>query len=162
MTAGEVVNPHRLETITHPVFGELRWEEPRSVWFTQVRDASWMIDVSVDPGENDPIACLDRAADLYSRALRAERQLLRTAIDNYLLELFNENWRLADGQDEMNQVELTAEAFAARLRFEFLKVRPDSRFAVELGYHAGDMFGGHAVFVRLDRNLCYLNAALVG
>jgi hypothetical protein len=152
----------RPETVTHPVFGELRWDAARSVWFTQVRDTSWMIDVSVKPGDSDRLACLDRAADLYSRAIRAERQLLRTAIDNYLLELFNDNWRLADGQEEMNQGELTAEEFAARLRFEFIKVSPSSRFAVELGYDAGDMFGGHAVFVRLDRNLRYLNAALIG
>lgn len=152
--------PNSPEAVTHPVFGELRWE--RSVWFAQVRDASWMIDVSVEPGTGDRLACLDQAADLYSRALRAERQLLRTAIDNYLLELFNDGWRLSDGQDETDQVELTAEEFAARLRFEFIKVSPDARFAVELGYDAGDTFGGHAVFVRLDRNLRYLSAALIG
>lgn len=152
----------RPETITHPVFGKLRWEAARSVWFTQVRDTSWTIDVFVDPGDSDRLACLDRAADLYARAIRAERQLLRTAIDEYLLELFNDNWRLADGQEEMNQVELTAEEFAARLRFEFIQVSLDSRFAVELGYAAGDMFGGHTVFVQLDRSLRYLKATLVG
>ena len=148
------------EAVTHPVFGELRWEAARSGWFTQVRDTIWMIDVFVDPGDGDRLACLDRAADLYSRAIRAERQLLRTAIDDYLLELFNDNWRLADGQDELNQVELTAEEFAARLCFEFIRIDPDSRFAVELGYDAGDMFGGHCVFVRLDRNLRYIKASL--
>ena len=68
--------------------------------------------------------------------------------------------KAAEQRDAIEVAEL--EATAARLRFEFLKVSFGSRYAIELGYDAGEMFGGHSVFVRLDRNLRYLNAALVG
>lgn len=154
------MNPNPPETITHPVFGQLRWEAQYGYWFAQVRDASGGFDVIVEPVAGDRLARLDAAADLYSRALRAERQLLRTAVDRYLLELYNDGWRESAGVDESD---LTAEAFMDRLHLDGVTIDPNSRFAVRLGYVPGDdMFGGHLVEVCLDRNLKYIRASLVG
>src|SRR5437764_2917 len=141
-----MMNSDQPETVTHPVFGELQWETGRDVWFTQVRDATggW-IDVSVAPGDGDRLACLDRAADLYARAMRAERQLLRTAVENKLLELYNDAWR------QSGEPKLTGDELTSRLTFTFVKIRPDEDFAVILSYYAGDLFGGHAVDVELDQ-----------
>ena len=145
------------ETISHPVFGELRWEAARSVWFTQIRDSAgeW-IDVSVEADEGDRIACLDRAADLYSRAMRVERQLFRIAVQNELLELYNDTWRRAD------EPKLTANEFMSRLAFTFIQLRPDWDSAVVLSYDAGELFGGHSVDVELDSELHYLDVNLIG
>lgn len=154
------MNPNPLDTITHPVFGRLRWEAQYGYWFAQVRDASGGFDVIVEPGGADRVAFLDAAADLYARALRAERQLLRTAVDCYLLELYNDGWRDSAGVDEFD---LTAEEFAARLRLDGVTIDLNSRFAIRLGYDAGyDMFGGHLVEVCLDRNLKYVRSSLLG
>jgi hypothetical protein len=145
------------ETITHPVFGELRWEVARSVWFTQVRDATgeW-IDVSVEPGNGDRFACLDGVADLYSQAMRAERQVLRTAVQKELLELYNDTWRQSD------EPELTTDEFMSRLGFTFIQIRTDFKSVVILSYGAGDLFGGHSVDVELDNELRHLNVDLIG
>ncbi len=151
------MNPDQPETVAHPVFGELRWEAERDVWFTQVRDATheW-IDVSVQPDEGDRFACLDRAADLYSRALRAERQLLHTAVDNELLELYNECWH------ESGWPALSADQLMAHLNLAFIQIRPESDTPVILSYEAGELFAGHCVDVELDRDLRYLDNNLVG
>lgn len=154
------MNPNPPETITHPVFGRLRWEAQYGHWYAQVRDAGGGFDVTVEPGNGDRLACLDASADLYSRALRAERQLLRTAVDCYLLELYNDGWRESAGVDE---VDLTAEEFMARLRLDGVTIDLNSRFAVRLDYDPGDdMFGGHLVEVCLDRNLKYIRSSLLG
>jgi hypothetical protein len=145
------------ESITHPVLGELRWEVARSVWFAQVRDSTgeW-IDVSVEPEDGDRVACLDRAADLYLRAMRAERQLLRTAIEKELLPLYNDCWR------EPLWPVLTVEQLMKQLEFTFIQIRPGFDVAVILSYEAEHPFAGHCVDVKLDGELRYVNAGLVG
>lgn len=154
------MNPAQPDTITHSVLGKLRWEAQHGWWLAQVREASGGFDVIVKPGGDDRFGCLDAAADLYSRALRAERQLLRTAVDLYLLELYNEGWRDSAGVDE---TDLAAEEFIARLGFDGITISPNSRHAINLGYTvADDMFGGHMVDVACDRRLNYIRASLVG
>jgi hypothetical protein len=145
------------DTVTHRVFGELRWEAESGWWFAQVRDSTgeW-IDVIVQPDGEDRAACLDRAADLYLRAVRAERQLLRTATAHELLELHNDTWRRSD------EPELAADEFMSRLEFTFIKIRPDWERAVVLSYHAGALFGGHSVDVEVDGELRFLGIDLVG
>src|SRR5262245_56822573 len=112
------MNSDQPEVVTHPVFGELRWESARGVWFTQVRDRSgeW-IDVSVDPDEGDRVACLDRAAELYLRAMNAERQLLLTAVEKELLPLYNDCWH------ESLWPVLTAKQLMEHLEFTFIQIR---------------------------------------
>ncbi len=151
------MNPEQPETITHPVFGECRWEEERAVWFTQIRDAAgkWL-DVSILLDEGDQSAALDRAADLYTRAIQAERQLLCTAAENELLELYNDTWRRSD------EPELKADEFISRLEFTYIQIRPDWDTAVILSYEAGELFAGHAVDVELDRHLRYRDVDLIG
>jgi hypothetical protein len=151
------MNPEPPETITHPVFGELRWESERAVWFTQIRDATneW-IDVSIEPEEGDRLARLDRAAELYSRAMRAERQLLRTAVRSELPELYNDTWRQA------NEPELTAAELVSRLVFTFIQVSPTAECAVILSCDARELFGGYSVDVELDSEVRYLDVNLIG
>lgn len=145
------------ETVTHPVFGELRWEADSGWWYTQVRDAAgeWL-DVVVEPDGEDRLTFLARAAELYSRTIRAERRLLRTAVGKELLELYNDTWRRSD------EPELTADEFISRLKFAYVAIRPDWDTAVVLSYNAGELFGGHSVDVELDSQLRYLDVNLIG
>lgn len=140
----------------HPVFGELRWEAGRDCWFTQMRDAAggW-IDVSVTPDEGaDRLAVLDPAAELYTRAVRDERRILRTAIKRELLELYNDVW--AQGE------QLTAAGLMERLEFSYIHIWPDGPVPVTLSYAAGELFGGHCVDVELDGQLRFEDINLVG
>lgn len=144
------------DRVHHPVFGELRWEAGRDVWTTEYRDAAGeLVEVVVNPGDGDRLTCLDRAADLYTRAVRAEPRILRTAIREELLELYNETWAV-----ELPR--LTAKQLAARLTLAFLKLWPDGPVPITLGYEAGDLFGGHSVDVEVDENLRFLDIDLVG
>jgi hypothetical protein len=145
------------EILTHPVFGELRWESERSVWFTQIRDSAgeW-IDVSVEADEGDRVACLDRAADLYSRAMGAERQLLCTAVEQELLPLYNDCWR------ESLWPVMTAKQLMEHLEFTFIQIRPGSDIAVILSYTAEHLFADRCVDVELDDELRLRKVGLVG
>lgn len=151
------MNPEPPETLTHPVFGELRWEEQSGWWFAQVNDASgeWL-DVIVDPGGGDRLAAVEAAADLYQRALAAERRVIRDATRDELLELYNDAWR---GEDP----ELTAGQFLERLEFTFIRLCPDADvIPIVMSYAAGELFGGHAVDVELDHDLNVTGTNLVG
>lgn len=144
------------DTVAHPVFGELRWETLRECWFTQVCDSEGgQVDVSVKPHEQDPLAVLDRATDLYRRAVRVERRILRAAVREELLELYNETWRVAGR-------ELTAAELISQLRFEYIEISPVGVVPVILSYTAGDLFGGHTVDVEVDETLSYIDVDLVG
>ncbi|HVL12841.1 MAG TPA: hypothetical protein VM529_09755 [Gemmata sp.] len=69
------------DSLTHPVFGEIRWDEQSGWWYAQVRDAAgeWL-DVFIEPDEGDRIAAVEPAAELYRRALKAERRIIKAAI----------------------------------------------------------------------------------
>lgn len=110
----------------------------------------------MQPDEEDRAAYLDRAADLYVRAMRAERQQIRTAVKEELLERHNETWRRSD------EPELTADEFMSQLTFTFIDIRPDRECAVVLSYNAGDLFGRHSVDVERDRELRFIDVDLVG
>jgi hypothetical protein len=114
------------ESLAHPVFGDLRWEEKFSWWFTQLRQQSgeWM-DVIVDPGDHDPSPFVERAAQLYRQAMDAERELLRQAIEKGLLDLC-EHWRQED------ELRLTAEELKNWLELTF--VRLDTITPITLNY----------------------------
>ena len=100
------------EWLTHPVFGDLRWEGEASWWFTQIRQESgeWL-DVIIDPDDDDTSAFIERAAQLYCRTMAAEREILQEAIQKGLLNLYDK-WRQADepeltAEDLKNQCDLT-------------------------------------------------------
>src|SRR6516165_4729611 len=100
------------ELNTHPVFGELRWEQEYGWWSTQVRlSAAERLDVIVNPGDDDRFAFIESAAKLYCRAMRAERRILRDALREELLELYNDTWRRGE------EPELTAKELMSRLKF---------------------------------------------
>jgi hypothetical protein len=141
------------DSVSHPVYGELRWDAA-SLWFTQVRlpSGDWL-DVIVDPGDGDRFAFLDSAAPLYQRAREAEPRLLREAIQQELLELYNDVWRQRDP-------ELTADELVSRL--ELVMVHIGTVVPVTLGYAVGDLFAGHRVDVEADENLRLLGTNLVG
>ena len=68
------------ESITHTVFGELRWDQKYAWWFAQVRlPSAEQLDVIVNPGDEDRFAFIEPAAKLYRRAMKAERRILRDA-----------------------------------------------------------------------------------
>ncbi len=81
------------ESLTHPVFGDLRWEAKSSWWLTQIRlESGEWLDVIVAPGDNDPSDFVRRAAQLYCGAMDAVREILQEAIQKGLLDLY-EVWR---------------------------------------------------------------------
>lgn len=142
------------ESLTHPAFGKLKWEETDQWWFTQIRQESgeWL-DVIVDPGDDDPTQFVERASQLYRRAMNAERQLLQEAIKDKLFDLY-ETWR------QENEPKLTAEELQDQL--ELIFVRIDTVIPITLSYDLGDLFGGHSVDVEVDRQLQFAGVNLVG
>jgi hypothetical protein len=142
------------ESLTHPVFGKLKWEENNLWWFTQIRQESgeWL-DVIVDPGDDDPSVFVERASQLYRQAMNAERELLQKAIKEKLLDLY-ETWRQED------EPKLTAEELQDQLELTFVRI--DTVIPITLSYDLGDVFGGHSVDVEVDRQLQFVRANLVG
>lgn len=145
------------ESITHPLFGELRWDDQSESWFAQVRDSAgeWL-DVVIEPGDEERHSVVERAASLFQRALPAEPRIQRAAVRQELLELYNDTWRRNDDP------ELTANDLIARLKFTFIKLQPGWDNPVTLSYDAGDLFGEHAVDVELDEKLRVTGTDLVG
>jgi len=142
------------ESLTHAVFGELRWEAESSWWFTQMRlpSGDWL-DVIVDPGDEDPSAFVERAAGLFRRAMDAERRILHEAVRGRVLDL-HDAWGRED------EPRLTAEGLEERLELTF--VRLDTVAPVVLSYWPGDLFGGHSVDVTVDEKLRVTGVGLVG
>ena len=133
------------EHLTHPVLGTLGWVPESSHWFTQLQlPAGGQLDVTVDPGDGDRFAFLPRAAELFRWAMANERRVLADALRAELLELYNEDWRQA------GEARLSAKALAGRLSWRHLLVSDDDVVAVEFGYDAGELFGGHEVAVEVD------------
>jgi hypothetical protein len=143
------------ESLKHPVFGKLHWEQKYSWWITQIRlpSADWL-DVIVNPGDEDRFAFIEPAAKLYRRAMKAERRILRDAIREELLELYNDTWRQSDDR------RLTATELMNRLEFSLIDI--DTVVPVTLSYEAGDLFGGHGVAVEVDDELQFQDIDLRG
>ena len=145
------------ETLTHPVFGEARWQEQYGWWFAQVRDAAgeWL-DIVIQPGDGDRLASIEPAAELYRRAVKSERRIIRAAIRDELLELYNDTWRQGD------EPKLTAGQFLDRLEFVYIGLRPTWDVPIVFSYAAGELFGGHCVDVEVDGDLQVIDTTLVG
>ena len=143
------------ELRTHPVFGDLRWEQQYSWWSTQVRlPKAQQLDVIVNPGDDDRFAFIELAAKLYRRAMRAERRILRDALREELLELYNDTWRRGD------EPELTAKELMSRLKFSLIEI--DTVVPITLNYEAAGLFGGHSVAVEVDEELQFQDLDLQG
>jgi hypothetical protein len=143
------------DALNHPIFGEVRWQEEYGWWFAQVRDAAgeWL-DVVIEPDEGDRRAVIEPAAQLSTRALKAERQIIKAAIRSELLELYNDTWR------QEGERKLTADQLLGRLEFVYIGLRPTWDVPIILSYAAGDLFGGHSVDVEAD--LQVIDTGLVG
>jgi hypothetical protein len=142
------------ESLTHAVFGELRWEAESSWWFTQMRlPAGDWLDAIVEPGDEDPAAFVERAATLFRRAMDAERKILHEAVQVRVLDL-HDAWRQED------EPRLTAEGLEEQLELTF--VRLDSVAPLVMSYWPGEVFGGHSVDVTVDDQLRVTGVTLVG
>ena len=142
------------ESLTHPVFGDLRWEGRFSWWFTQVRlESGEWLDVIVDPGDDDPSAFVGRAAQLYCQALDAEPEILQEAVQKKISDLY-ELWR------QVGEPKLTAEELTDRLELTFVRIDPV--VPITLSYVLGDVFGGHSVDVQVNERLRVRGVNLTG
>jgi hypothetical protein len=143
--------------LTHPILGRLGWLPQYSHWFAQPTLPSGVhLDLVVDPFGSDRNAFLPRAAELFQWAVANERTIFATAVNAYLLELYNECWQ----QDDLPV--LDSAGFTANLKWEFLKVSASEVVPVAYGYNPGDLFGGHTVTVEVDAALQYRGAHLIG
>ena len=142
------------ESLTHAVFGELRWEAESSWWFTQMRlpSGDWL-DVIVDPGDEDPSTFIEQAATLFRRAMDAERRILHEAVRGRMLDLYDA-WR------QEGEPELSAAGLEERLELTF--VRLDTVSPIVLSYWPAEVFGGHSVDVMVDERLRVTGVGLVG
>lgn len=142
------------ESLTHPVFGELRWEAENSWWFTQMlRPSGDWLDVIVDPGDEDPAAFVERAATLFRQAMDAERRIRHEVVRGWVLAL-HDAWRQED------EPAPTAEELEERLELTF--VRLDTVCPVVLSYWPGEVFGGHSLDGTVDERLQVAGVGLVG
>lgn len=130
------------ETRTHPVFGELVWQSEYSYWLAKFGER---LEVIVDPGDLDRDAFLEPAAKLFERVRKAEPRILRKAINEDLLELYNGTWR------RNANPELSATELAAQLVLGLIEI--GQGIPVILHYEAGHLFGNHIIALELDEQL---------
>jgi hypothetical protein len=90
---------------------------------------------------------------LYCRAMNAEREILEEAVPKRLLDLY-ETWR------QEGETELTAKELQDQL--ELIVVRIDTVIPITYSYDLGDVFGGHSVDVKVDKQLQVTGVNLVG
>lgn len=140
--------------VTHPVLGELRWTKQAGEWVGRTSNApgGWGVAVVDEHGTTER---LDASVALYLKAVRAERKILRTALREEVLELYNESW--SGGTGEFGEGELLS-----RLRLEVVSVNVDGYTAVELYYDGTELFGGHVLVIELDAKLKYQDCDLRG
>jgi hypothetical protein len=146
------------ESLTHPLLGHLRWEPEFSWWSADARLPSGrVVDVVVDPGgDADGASFIAKAAELFGRVVAGEPGVRREAVRKRILELYD-HWRNED------EPRLTAEELADGLDLTF--IRFDTVVPVTLSYALGernDVFGGHAVDVRVDEHLRVTAVSLAG
>jgi hypothetical protein len=146
------------ESVSHPVLGDLVWLPDSPEWFAQLRlPGGAALDLAIEPGGEGRHAFLEPAADLFAWAVANERRVLREAIREELLGLYNdEGWR----QDDDPQ--LTAGELEGRLEWQSLELSGSDVAPVRFGYDAGELFGGHPVFVELGADLKYRDLSLGG
>lgn len=145
------------EFLTHPILGTLGWLPEHSHWFTQLRLPSGeLLDVIVDPADDDRHEFLSRAGELFRWAFDNERQVLANAMRVELLELFNDTWRQED-EPVLSAAELTA-----RLEWTLLTVSASDVVPVEFSYDADELFGGHGVAIEVDKKLRFRDIDLRG
>jgi len=139
------------------MLGKLSWLPDFSHWFSQVRQPTGdRLDVIVEPGDDDRHAFIEPAARLFRWAMNHERRILRTAIREELLELYNSTWRQEDEQ------KLSAKDFADQLEWSLLTISASDIAPVEFSYEADDLFGGHGVTVDVDKELRFRSIQLRG
>ena len=109
--------------------------------------------ITIFPDGEDPQSFIETAARLYLEAMKRQQFLLHEAVQKELLELYNDCWR----QDD---VVLTFDKFVRHLRLDAFSV--DTTIPITLYYDAGDLFGGHAVAMDIDRNFVYQQYDLRG
>ena len=146
------------ETLTHPVFGVLKWDQQCSYWLGAHEPPDGeALDVIVQPGDGERRDFLKRAADLFLWALSNERRVRSEAIEAELLDLYNDTWR--QGDDPV----LSAAELEEQLRWVVLEIIDDEGIPpVTFSYRAGDLFGGHFLAVELDAGLKFRDADLQG
>lgn len=141
--------------MTHPVFGELKWDSSRLSWTVRPFVSSGKkFTVIIKPGRNtEPFEFLETSSRLFATLLDNEATIIREAINTKILALYNETWR----QDE---IKLSAEVLCTRMRLSLVEF--GAVFPVTLWYQAGALFGGHDVAVLLDTDLKYEGIDLRG
>ena len=122
---GELVLDRRLDWYS----GKAKWNGER-------------VDVHLPTDEEGTVGIALNVAEM----LWADQQSWKRRVDRFavqaLLELKNDTWLDAD------ESELTAEAFAARMRLTSISIMPDGAF--EFWHDDGDLFWGHAIMVSGD------------
>jgi hypothetical protein len=142
------------KVIVHPVFGELRWDRKCSWWFAELSvPSAKRLGVIVNPGDEDRFVFLEPAAKLYRRVFKAERRILRDAIREKLLELYNDVWR-------QGEPKLTEKRLMDRLGLSLIDI--DTVVPLTIWYEAGALFGGHSVAVEIDDELQFQDVDLRG
>lgn len=145
------------EFLSHPVLGDLTWQPEYDHWSGERELASGQVlDLIIEPGEQDRRAFIPRAAELFSWALANERKVFADALQAELLELYNSEWR----EDEAPL--LSAAEFSERLEWQLVCVSASDLVPVEFMYEAGELFGGHGVSIEVDSDLNYRDCDLPG
>jgi hypothetical protein len=146
------------ETLTHPILGRLEWEAQYGYWSGQrPQPRGGMVDLQIKPADPSRRDRLKRAGDLFLWAMENEVPIRLGAVDNYLYDLY-QHWR----QEE--DPSLSAETFGDLLEWGMLAISDSEIVPVVFWYDdAGhDFFGGHVIVVKLDAELKYRDAHLVG
>jgi hypothetical protein len=141
--------------VDHPVLGSLAHDPLMICWQTRsavpLGDADHVtVAVLVSSEEDIPVERLDKAAAILGRL---DPRLLRGAVAEDYLELYNDTWRQDDDP------ELDQDGFVARIAPTSVELDDDG---VRIYFGDGDLFAGHSLVVTLNPALEITDITLSG
>ncbi len=151
-----IVQNMAIPDIQNITFGVLNWDEKLGLYKTQLDlMAGQWVSVSIIDAGDEPLAGIERAAQMYQHIQNQEMNIRQTTADA-LIKNYNENWRDEDEDEEV----INAEAFMQRIRLEAISFYGDG--SAEVYYDAGDLFLGHTIVASIDEQYRFRGATITG
>ncbi|MGV0102499.1 DUF2262 domain-containing protein [Nostoc sp. DSM 114160] len=139
--------------IKHEFLGYIRYNSELDWYDSQVVFYETQLTISISTDDNDKVkSALDRASSVVQELKHHAKSAKEYAVQQ-LLKLKNDTWL---DEDET----LTSEEFKNRMTLEGLVFFPDGE--AEFYYNDGNLFFGHCIIIKMDKNDCFVDARIGG
>ncbi|MEH1895237.1 MAG: DUF2262 domain-containing protein [Nostoc sp.] len=139
--------------IKHELLGYLRYDSEFDWYESQVIFYETQLPISLSIDDNDKVeSALDRAICIVPELKHYAKSAKEYAVEQ-LLKLKNETW-LDEGD------KITSEEFKSRIILEGLVFLPEGK--VEFYYNDGNLFFGHCIIIKMDKNNYFVDASIHG